>query len=260
MKRAAKYLLVGLGVVVGLLAAFAGCIWFVAFSHNSPIPDGFQISPAARLVKDGFVDVAVIDLGNGSVALIDAGHDPKAEAIHQELARRQLAPESVAAIFLTHGHGDHIAGCHAFPRAEVYALAEETPLVEGHARGAGLLTRFMPVKPTGIHVAHRLRDGDSVTLGARRIEVFAVPGHTLGSAAYLVDGALYFGDSAGANKTGLLTPAVGLFSDDPARNLASLKALAARLTPRAGEIHRLVFAHTGPLDSFEPLRTFAAQH
>ena len=260
MKRILKWLAVGVGAIVLLVVALAGGVWFYAFSGNSPIPDGFEVSPAARLVKDGFVDLTVIDLGNGAVALIDAGNDPKAGAILKELDRRQLVPESVAAIFLTHGHGDHIAGCRAFPRATVYALAEEAPLVEGHAKGRGLLTRMAPPNQKGIHVGGILHDGEVVTLGSRHFQVFATPGHTGGSAVYFVDGALYFGDSAGADKHGHMMPAVSLFSDDAAANLASLKSLEKRLEPQAGEIHRLVFAHTGPLDSFEPLREFAATH
>ena len=53
--------------------------------------------------------------------------------------------------------------------------------------------------------------------------------------------------------------AVSLFSKDSALNVASLKALAARLQPRASEIKELAFAHTGPLAGFEPLAAFARQ-
>jgi len=54
--------------------------------------------------------------------------------------------------------------------------------------------------------------------------------------------------------------AVGLFSKDSGQNVASLKALAARLTPRAAEITELAFAHTGPLAGLAPLATFASSH
>ncbi len=43
-------------------------------------------------------------------------------------------------------------------------------------------------------------------------------------------------------------------------NVVSLKALAARLEPRAQEINTLAFAHTGSLQGIGPLRQFAASH
>lgn len=51
--------------------------------------------------------------------------------------------------------------------------------------------------------------------------------------------------------------AVRLFSKDSALNAASLKALAARLTPRKAEIKAMAFGHTGSLAGFEPLAAFA---
>jgi glyoxylase-like metal-dependent hydrolase (beta-lactamase superfamily II) len=87
-----------------------------------------------------------------------------------------------------------------------------------------------------------------------------VPGHTPGSAVYLARGVLFFGDSAGASKDGAMMKAVRLFSKDSGRNVASLKALAARLQPRSPEIKILAFAHTGPLAGFQPLAAFASSH
>jgi hydroxyacylglutathione hydrolase len=91
-----------------------------------------------------------------------------------------------------------------------------------------------------------------------RVETFAVPGHTPGSAAYLARGVLFFGDSAGASKDGEVMKAVRLFSKDSGQNVASLKSLEARLQPRAAEVKVLAFAHTGPLPGFAPLAAFAA--
>jgi hypothetical protein len=53
---------------------------------------------------------------------------------------------------------------------------------------------------------------------------------------------------------------VRLFSKNSAQNVASLKALEARLQPRAAEIQALAFAHTGPLVGFQPLAAFANSH
>jgi hypothetical protein len=42
--------------------------------------------------------------------------------------------------------------------------------------------------------------------------------------------------------------------------MTSLKALEARLQPRADEVKALAFAHTGPLVGYQPFATFASTH
>jgi glyoxylase-like metal-dependent hydrolase (beta-lactamase superfamily II) len=239
MKRALKWV----GLVVLLLLIAAGSVWYSAFGDNSPIADGQQLGVGVETVKDGFVSVFMVDVGPGKVALIDAGKDASGKAILAALARRGLAPASVAAIFLTHGHGDHTAGCKLFPDAAVYALESDVALIGDAAK-----------------VNHPLKDGEVSDVGDVRVETFAVPGHTPGSAVYLARGVLFFGDSAGASKDGAMMKAVRLFSKDSGLNVSSLKALASRLQPRAQEIKALAFAHTGPLVGFEPLAAFARSH
>jgi hydroxyacylglutathione hydrolase len=239
VKRALKW--VGLGVLV--LAVAAASIWYTAFGSNSPIVDGTQVVPGVETVKDGFVSIFVLDAGPGKVALVDAGKDASGKALLAALARRGLTPASVTAIFLTHGHGDHTAGCKLFPDAQVYALESEVALVGDAAK-----------------VTHPLKDGDVTSVGDLRVESFAVPGHTSGSAVYLARGTLFFGDSAGASKDGVMMKAVRLFSKDSAQNVASLKALEARLEPRSADIKALAFAHTGPLEGFQAFTVFARAH
>ena len=108
-----------------------------------------------------------------------------------------------------------------------------------------------------VHVTRPLKDGETVRVGDVDVRVFALPGHTGGSAAYLARGLLFLGDSADANKNGELVPARWIFSDDLEQNRASLKALAAKLEP--GQVKYLVFAHSGVLDTDAALRAFAAK-
>lgn len=241
MKKVLKRVLVGLGVVVALLAIAAGAVYWKAFSHNRPIVDRQTLAPGVEIVKDGFVSVAVLDVAPDAVAIVDCGNDKKGEAVLAALAERKLTASSVVAIFLTHGHGDHTAGCRLFPAAEVYAMEDEVALIDGAAE-----------------VKHPLKDGDAAQVGELRVEAFATPGHTAGSAVYFARGVLFFGDSAGGAKDGTMMPAVSLFSKDPDRNVASLKALETRLQPRAAEVKMLAFAHSGPLEGFGPFASFAS--
>jgi glyoxylase-like metal-dependent hydrolase (beta-lactamase superfamily II) len=238
MKRVLKW--VG-GVVLVLLVA-VGAVWYSAFGSNRPIVAG-PLAPGVETIQDGFVSAFMLDVAPGKVALVDAGHDKSGKAILMALARRGMGPSAVSAIFLTHGHGDHTAGCSVFPGAQVYALEAELPEVGDAAK-----------------IPHPLHDGEAIDIGDLHVETFATPGHTPGSAVYLARGVLFFGDSAGGSKSGTVMKAVRLFSKDSDQNVASLKALAARLQPRSGEIRELAFAHSGPLEGFQPLADFAAAH
>ncbi len=253
-----RFLLVALAVIVLAVALLAG-VFASAFVGNAPSQPGL-VDGFIHVVNDGYVTANILDTGDGKVALIDAGADPAGKAILAELAAMKLDVHAVSAIFLTHGHGDHVAAAPLFPDAKVFVLAGDVALAEGRAGGHGLITQFMPVKSTGVHVARALADGEVVQIGNRAIHVLAVPGHTMGSAAFWVDGALFLGDSAGASKDGTLKPAPRVFSDDPLENRASLKALTARLAAEHLEVKTLIFAHTGRLDGIKPLADFAAAH
>jgi glyoxylase-like metal-dependent hydrolase (beta-lactamase superfamily II) len=122
------------------------------------------------------------------------------------------------------------------------------------------LGKLMGAHDSGARLNHPMSDGDVVNVGDLTVTGFALPGHTEGSAVYLIDGVLYFGDGANANQDGKVIPAKLLFSESQAQDIDSLKALEKKLEPRAAEIKTLEFAHTGTLSGFEPLRAFAKEH
>ena len=255
MKRWLKRTLKAFGATLLLLSLLAGIGFYSAFGGMAGIVDGKEPAPGVRIVKDGFVSLGVIDVGGGKVALVDAGDDPEGKAILAELSRRGARADSVSAIFLTHGHRDHTAACARFPAAAIYALGPDVGLVEGREGPHGPLTRLAPVKPTGIHVTRALEDGEKLQVGDKEVRVFAVPGHTAGSAAYLVAGVLFLGDSAGMKSDGKLAGAPWLFSDDRAQNHASIAALAKRLAPEREGIVAIAPAHTAT-GTFDALAKF----
>ncbi len=252
LKRALKIV----GGVLLLLVVLAAIPIVGAFWGTSDIHDGKELSPALRVVKDGYTSASVLDVGGGKVALIDAGNDAAGKALLAELTRRGAGPDAVVAVLLTHGHPDHTAGCRLFPAAKIYALKAEVPLVEGRVAPPSPIGKLMGAKPTGITVSDPVSDGDTITLGNKQIRVFAVPGHTAGSAAYLVDGALFVGDSATGATDGKLLAAPWLFSDDQATNIASLRALGERLRPEAAAVKFIVPAHSDVLEGLTPLLAF----
>ena len=211
------------------------------------------------LVKDGLVSAGLVPLSEHEVALVDAGNDVQAKALLAELSRRGLDPDDVRVILLTHGHFDHTRGIAKFQKAQVMALAAEVDVVEGRSSGGAPITRFRSPRPTGIRLSRTLHDAEVVQLGSFRVRVFAVPGHTPGSAAYAIGENLFLGDSANQDKQGRLKAAPWIFSESTAQNRKSLVELARRLASDSS-IKTLVFSHSAPLErGTAPLVEFASR-
>jgi glyoxylase-like metal-dependent hydrolase (beta-lactamase superfamily II) len=253
MKRALKIALFIIVVVVVIVAIPLAS----ALLGRRSAQDGVEVN-GVRIIKDGMVTVGVVPITGSNVVLIDAGNDSGGAAILNELSRRKLGRDAVAAIFITHGHPDHTAGIAAFPKAEVMSLEREVGLIEGTEGAHGPLTRLFPVRPTGVRVTRPLKDGETVAFGQTEIRSFAIPGHTAGSAAYLVNGVLFLGDAADVGRGGEVQGAPWVFSDSQTEDRASLVALERRLGSEGVAVKAIAFAHSGVLtDGLAPLSAFA---
>jgi len=240
-----KRILIALGAIVGVLALAIGALAYTMFANLAPVVDGKELVPGIRIVKDGYVTIGVIDNGDGHVALVDCGNDKTGKAILADLASHGESQSSVRMILITHGHPDHTAGCALFPQAAIASLRTEVDLVEGKVGAHGPITQLFPAKLTGLKVTNALADDERVVIGKRTAHVFAVPGHTAGSAAYLVDGVLFLGDSGGVTKAGELVGAPWPVTDDLPLNKASLHALGTRLRAGDDPLRVIAPAHTG---------------
>lgn len=230
-----------------ILVAVLAAIVLAVFSFGSlPLKDGTILGGGCvEAVAEGWGPVTIgsylIALHEGGFALVDAGMDPDAGAIRSALKDRGADPGDVRYIFITHAHGDHIGGIGSFPDAEIHA-------VEADARA---------IQESSLLYARGLADGDVVSAAGTDVEVFALPGHTPGSAAYLACGVLFLGDSAAAAYDGSIT-ANRLFSEDSRSTRESLAALAHRLKGRANDVLQIAFGHQGPVDGLGPLLEWAS--
>ncbi len=241
-------------VVIPVVVVFAAV--FAVIMGRQAVADGFEYN-GIRIVKDGVVSLAVVPSGNGKVVLVDAGYDKAGKAILDELARRHLISDAVAAILLTHSHPDHISGVDLFPHAEVMALEPELPLLEGHAGWRGPLMRLFP-RLSGTKVTRVLHDGETVTVGEISARVFAVAGHTPGSVAYLINSVLFLGDAADISNDGKLQDPPWITSDDRVEDRAALVRLYQRLLEDRADVKVIACAHSGVLvEGLAPLTAFA---
>ena len=252
MKRILKIV----GLVVLLIVVGVGALLAATFMGRKAIVDGQEVN-GIRIIADGFSSFAVVPIDSRQVVLIDAGNDQAGTAVLAELTRRGIGPEAVSTIFLTHGHPDHTGAVHLFPNAQVMALEAEVPLVEGRTGSKGPVTRLFPVSPTGITVNRALQGGDVVTVGSTPIRVYALPGHTAGSAAYLVNGVLLIGDAGDIASDGSLQGAPWIFTDSQPEDRASLVRLEQQLVADGQDVKAIVPAHSGAVEGGAALVAFA---
>jgi metallo-beta-lactamase class B len=120
------------------------------------------------------------------IILIDSGQQGRTEAILSELQTVGLNPANVKYILLGHGHGDHFAGARYFQDnygTKVGAAAADWDLMYPSNPPAGRGNQANQSLPP--HRGLVLEEGKDITLGEETVHVFAIPGHTPGSLAFI---------------------------------------------------------------------------
>jgi glyoxylase-like metal-dependent hydrolase (beta-lactamase superfamily II) len=128
------------------------------------------------------------DEGNGIV--VDPAGD--IEDIMDYLDEKDI---KVAAIVLTHGHGDHIGGVMELREklnVPVMVHKDDEDMV---GDGALNLSTSMPMGEVHFRPDKLLDDGQLIKVGSKEIRVIHTPGHTRGGICLLVDQILITGDT-----------------------------------------------------------------
>lgn len=120
---------------------------------------------------------------------VDPGSEP--DRLAQVVAREKL---SLEAVFVTHGHFDHIegvAGLADATGAKVYCSAAVVPVLKG---AEGCSASGLPVPAVADGSVNVVSDGSRLQVGSLAVSVVATPGHTPGDLTYDIGGSLYCGD------------------------------------------------------------------
>lgn len=148
------------------------------------------------------------DEESGAAAVVDPGA-PAPELV--DAARE--AGLTIRAVFLTHGHYDHVGGV-----ADLLERLGNIP-VYLHPEDAGKSDPLMPTAALGDVTLWR--DGDVVKLGNLNVEVLHTPGHSKGSVVLKCRDILFTGDTLFAGSMGRTDLPGGSYEEI----MASLKRL-----------------------------------
>lgn len=126
---------------------------------------------------------------------------------------------TVHAVFLTHAHYDHIVDLDkicSMTGAPSYIMAQDNHFLSDPYKN---VSSWLSSPATYQDCTHLLSDGDEVKVAGFSVKVLHTPGHTPGSACYLVEDAIFTGDTVMSDGIGRCD----LYGGNPEQMLSSLQ-------------------------------------
>jgi glyoxylase-like metal-dependent hydrolase (beta-lactamase superfamily II) len=202
--------------------------------------------------QTGTVTYVVSERTSGAAAIIDPvlDYDPRAGRTSTASADRILdhvrtRGMSVQWILETHAHADHLSAARYLQGKVDGRVAIGERIREVQATFKKLYNLERSFLPDGSQFDHLFRDGEVFRIGTLEAQVLLVPGHTPADLAYLIDGALFVGDT-------LFMPDVGSArADFPGGDAHTLYRSIRRLLDLPAQT-RMFVCHDYPPDGRAP--------
>jgi hydroxyacylglutathione hydrolase len=152
----------------------------------TPVKTG-KLTDDIFAVRDKFVNMYLVRDGEYFIA-IDSG--TRNGLIEDELRKLDIGRDKVEAVLLTHSDGDHAGGISLFDKAVIWLPKDEEQVINGKT------TRKLWIRNKLERDDYRLIEVNDFMIGDVRIKMIPTPGHTPGSACYLInDKYLFTGDA-----------------------------------------------------------------
>jgi len=169
---------------------------FFPLLSMKPVATGKILDTDIYAIKNKHNNLFAFMTGDG-YTLIDAGSD--LTIIKEAFDKMSIDIARVKNVLLTHTDSDHVASLSLFTNTAIYMSEDEKQMIDGKTKRNAFSFNALP-KEIDIGSLILLSDKQDLILGERTIQCIKVPGHTLGSMAYLLDGKYMFtGDSIKIN-------------------------------------------------------------
>jgi glyoxylase-like metal-dependent hydrolase (beta-lactamase superfamily II) len=165
--------------------------------------------------------------------MIDAGLGRK--RFSQELDKLGINPDDITTILLTHTDGDHTGSVGLYKNAAVYMHRDEEQMINGTTGKSKYFKTKWKYGPYKL-----LEDNDTLTIDGLKVKIIHTPGHTPGSACYII-GKDYL--ATGDNlilESGTYLHFIEQFNMNTPQQIESLKVL-----PPPGDFKYILTAHNG---------------
>ena len=178
-----------------------------------------EVLPSIFAISNKQVNFYLVRLRNRKYIAFDAGVSK--ELSLSELGKLGIQTEDITAVFLTHTDSDHVGSIDLFKQARVFISKQEKQMIDGSTKRSAFLGYCKLDCPY-----ETLDDGEAVDIDGTTIKCLLTPGHTKGSACFIVDGKYLFSGDSFSLKKGKAKPFIAFFNMDGKEQRESICKIA----------------------------------
>jgi len=238
MKKFFKKLLWALVGIVSLILVFIISYLIIVKSEMKKMMpvETRQVTDDVYAVRNKYVNMYLVKDGRDFIA-IDAGI--KKGSLKDELKKLDIDPDRVRAVLLTHSDNDHAGGINLFEKAEICLPEDEEQVINGETG------RFLWFGNKIDTKSYKLLKDKSFRIGDLKVQVIPTPGHTAGSACYIINDKYLFTGDALALDNGIIVPFPKIINKNSRKAKKSMDNLTG-----LHDVQYIFTAHYGYSDNY----------